>query len=113
VKRDGSREEFSREKAFESMRVACRKRPVRVETLRSAVERIERDLSGEFEDEVPTREIGRRVMRELSLIDTVAYVRFASVYEEFTTVEDFAGLIDRIEREESLAKFRALQESLL
>ncbi|MGV3614371.1 MAG: transcriptional regulator NrdR [Fimbriimonas sp.] len=112
VKRDGGREEFNREKAFESMRIACRKRPVSIETLREAVGRIERDLFQEVEDEVTTKEVGGRVMRELSTIDTVAYVRFASVYQEFETVADFAAMVEKVQQEEALAPFR-LQESLL
>ena len=98
VKRGGPREEFSREKCLNSMLIACRKRPVPVEALRAAVERIERDLFQEFEDEAPTRAIGERVMRELHELDTVAYVRFASVYREFETVRDFASIVEEMER---------------
>jgi transcriptional repressor NrdR len=97
VKRDGSREEFSREKCMSSMLVACRKRPVSVEDLRKAVGRIERDLFQEFEDEVATSEIGERVMNELRGIDQVAYVRFASVYREFETVSDFRAIVDSVD----------------
>jgi transcriptional repressor NrdR len=113
IKRDGTREEFSRDKVFDSMRIACRKRPVSVETLRTLSERIERDLYQDFEDEVTTKEIGARVMRELSPVDTVAYVRFASVYQEFDTVADFAALVDRVQHEQAVAPFRDLQETLL
>lgn len=112
IKRDGSREEFSREKVFDSMRIACRKRPVSVETLRLLSERIERDVYQEYEDEVTTREIGARVMRELAPVDTVTYVRFASVYQEFDTVADFAQVVEEVQREHSLAPFR-IQEALL
>jgi transcriptional repressor NrdR len=113
IKRSGARAELSREKIFDSMRIACRKRPVPVDILRTLSERIERDLYQDFEDEVTTREIGARVMRELAPVDTVAYVRFASVYQEFETVADFARLIEEVQREESLAPFRDLQEALL
>ncbi len=113
VKRDGSREEFDRNKVFESMRVACGKRPVSMDTLREAAGRIERDLFQEFEDEVATREIGNRVMRELASIDSVGFVRFASVYKEFETVDDFAEMVDQVQREKALAPFKELQESLL
>ena len=75
------------------MLIACRKRPVPVDVLREAVERIERDLFMEFEDEIPTRCVGERVLEELASIDTVAYIRFASVYREFDTVDDFAATI--------------------
>jgi transcriptional repressor NrdR len=113
VKRNGGREEFNRDKVFESMRIACRKRPIATETIKEAVGRIERDLFQEFEDEVPTKEVGGRVMRELATMDTVAYVRFASVYQEFETVADFAALVEKVQQEEALAPFRNLQESLL
>ena len=100
VKRDGTREEFDKEKVFESMRIACRKRPVSMDTLRSAAERIERDLFQEFEDETRSIAIGEQVMKELRLIDTVAYVRFASVYREFETVADFTSLVDAVRKTE-------------
>jgi transcriptional repressor NrdR len=93
VKRDGSREEFSRDKALHSMLVACRKRRIPIEDLKEAVERIERDLHQEFEDEIPTHQIGERVLRALAEIDAVAYVRFASVYREFETLEDFEQIV--------------------
>lgn len=113
IKRDGTRAEFSRDKVFDSMRIACRKRPVSVETLRVISERIERDIYQDYEDEVTTKEIGARVMRELAPIDTVAYVRFASVYQEFETVTDFAHLIEQVQRDQSSAPFVGLQETLL
>lgn len=76
------------------MLTACGKRPVPLEVVRDAAERIERDVYQEFEDEVPSAEIGERVMRELQLIDTVAYIRFASVYKSFATLQDFAKLVE-------------------
>jgi transcriptional repressor NrdR len=94
VKRDGSRAEFDRDKVLRSMTVATRKRRIPIEDLRAAVERIERDLHQCFEDEVATQEIGERVLRELWLIDTVAYVRFASVYREFETLKDFEEMLE-------------------
>jgi transcriptional repressor NrdR len=96
IKRGGAREEFSREKCLNCMLIACRKRPVPVEALRSAVERIERDLFQEFEDEAPSRALGERVMHELANLDAVAYVRFASVYREFETVQDFRDIVEQV-----------------
>ena len=95
-KRDGTREEFSREKCFNSMLIACRKRGISVDILRASVERIERDLFQEFEDEAPTQTIGDKVLAELFEIDSVAYVRFASVYKQFDTVSDFQHIIDSV-----------------
>jgi transcriptional repressor NrdR len=94
VKRDGAREEFSREKTLNSMLIACGKRPVPFETVRDAAERIERDLFRECEEEVPSTAIGERVMSELLEIDQVAYVRFASVYKKFESVRDFREIVD-------------------
>jgi transcriptional repressor NrdR len=93
-KRDGSREEFDRDKCLKSMLIACRKRGISVDILRASVERIERDLFQEFEDEAPTTTIGEKVLQELFAIDSVAYVRFASVYKEFETVKDFQKVIE-------------------
>lgn len=96
IKRNGSREEFSREKVLDSMRLACRKRPVSMEALREAGARIEVDLFQEFDEEVPTHAIGEAVLLALMEIDTVAYIRFASVYKEFATVSDFKRMIESV-----------------
>lgn len=90
VKRDGSRQEFSRDKLLTSMVLACGKRPVPVEALHSGVAQIERNLYHEWEDEVPSTAIGERVMDVLKDIDPVAYIRFASVYREFESADDFS-----------------------
>ena len=94
VKRRGDREEFSREKVLGSMLTACGKRPVGFDVVRDAAERIERDVFQEFEDEVRSTDIGERVMRELMTIDSIAYVRYASVYREFATISDFRNIVD-------------------
>ncbi|MDX2065550.1 MAG: transcriptional regulator NrdR [Fimbriimonadaceae bacterium] len=97
VKKDRMREEFDREKLLNSMLIACRKRRIPIEDLREAVARIERDLFIEADEEVPTQAIGERVMRELRRIDPVAYVRFASVYRDFESTEDFHRLVEDLE----------------
>jgi transcriptional repressor NrdR len=96
VKRDGSREEFSRDKVLNSMVLACRKRRIPMEVLRDAVDRIERSLFMEVDDEVETPRIGDRVLGELHEIDPVAYVRFASVYRDFESIRDFQAVINDI-----------------
>jgi len=78
------------------MLVACRKRRISVDILRPSVEKIERDLFQEFEDEITSQQIGEKVMIELFKIDSVAYVRFASVYREFETVDDFKRVVESI-----------------
>lgn len=109
VKRRGERQEFSREKVLGSMLTACGKRPVPFDVVRDAAERIERDLFLEFEDEVPSTEIGERVMQALMAIDTVAYVRFASVYREFATLEDFSRIVEAFD-EPSTVSNKATQD---
>ncbi len=95
VKRDGTRQEFLGEKVLNSMILACGKRPVSVDVLRNTASKIEQDLVQEHDDEVPSTEVGERVMRALREIDTVAYVRFASVYQEFESLSDFSTILKR------------------
>lgn len=94
IKRGSGREEYSREKVLNSMLLACRKRRVSIESLREAVGRVERSLFKDFEDEVPSTVIGDHVLRELYEADEVAYVRFASVYQDFETVGDFKKIVE-------------------
>ncbi|MBX3120355.1 MAG: transcriptional regulator NrdR [Fimbriimonadaceae bacterium] len=100
VKRDKTREEFQREKVLNGMAIAAGKRPVSAEAIRAAAERVERDLFQEFEDEVSSEEVGERVMAELERLDTVAYIRFASVYRKFDTVDDFKRIVSHMDRAE-------------
>ena len=93
VKRDGGRVEFDAAKLRSSMMLALRKRPVSIEQVDAALERIqEKLLSGTLREVPPTR-LGELVMRELKRIDKVAYVRFASVYRSFEDVDEFRQLI--------------------
>lgn len=93
VKRGAGREEFDREKLLSGMVTACHKRPVALEQLREAALFIERDLFDLCEDDVPSSEVGDRVMAALNSLDRVAYVRFASVYHEFEEPEQFAETV--------------------
>jgi len=80
------------------MVVACRKRPVPLQSLREAADRIERDLFDLMEPEVHSTEVGDRVMRELLMLDAVAFVRFASVYREFDSPAEFAEIVDTVRK---------------
>ena len=93
VKKDGTREDFALAKLRGSMQLALRKRPVSVEQLDAAVERIQDKLLNSGAREVATTRLGELVMRELKRIDKVAYVRFASVYRSFEDVDEFRQLI--------------------
>ena len=89
IKKDGRREPFDRHKLLAGLVKASEKRPVSMDDLEVLVDELERELSQHFEREVPSKEIGERVMRRLHALDPVAYVRFASVYREFKDVEQF------------------------
>lgn len=96
IKRDGKYEEFSREKVMNSMIVACRKRPVTMDRLRAAAEWIEKEIFQAHDEEVPSTAIGERVMEHLRFLDQVAYVRFASVYREFQSIDEFKHLVESV-----------------
>jgi transcriptional repressor NrdR len=87
VKKDGRREPFDRAKILSGLKKACSKRPVPVEVLESAADKIERSLEA-GEKEIPSSKIGDAVMDALRDIDEVAYVRFASVYRSFRDVNE-------------------------
>lgn len=89
VKKDGSREEFSREKVLRGLIRACEKRPVPLEVLEELVFSIEKDLRRIGNAEVKSEEVGEMVMEGLAAIDEVAYVRFASVYRQFKDITVF------------------------
>ncbi len=93
VKKDGARVEFDPAKLRSSMMLALRKRPVSVEQVDAALERIQEKLLASAAREVASSRLGELVMRELKRIDKVAYVRFASVYREFEDVDAFRQLI--------------------
>jgi transcriptional repressor NrdR len=93
VKKDGTRADFELAKLRASMALALRKRPVSVEQIDAAVERIQEKLLNSGAKEVTSTRLGELVMRELKRIDKVAYVRFASVYRSFEDVDEFRQLI--------------------
>src|ERR1700684_1053692 len=98
VKKDGSRTEFDRRKIAASMRLALRKRPVAAYAIDAAVARIEYQLLGSGEREVHSERLGELVMDELRQLDTIAYVRFASVYRRFEDVSEFEDVIEEFRR---------------
>jgi transcriptional repressor NrdR len=93
VKKDGTRAEFDLSKLRASMTLALRKRPVSVEQIDAALERMQEKILNSGAREVPSTRLGELVMRELKRIDKVAYVRFASVYRSFEDVDEFRQLI--------------------
>ncbi|OXM84333.1 transcriptional regulator NrdR [Paenibacillus rigui] len=89
IKKDGSREEFSREKMLRGLIRACEKRPVSVEQLDMIVSQVEKEIRNTASAEVDSREIGEIVMGQLYPVDEVAYIRFASVYRQFKDINMF------------------------
>lgn len=98
IKSDGGREAFSETKLRNGMLRALEKRPVETREIERAIRRLLRDISSVEEAEIPSSLLGEWVMRELSRLDQVAYVRFASVYKRFEDVQAFRDLIERLER---------------
>jgi len=98
VKKDGSREEFSREKILRGLIRACEKRPVSLETLENMVAEVERELRNELKSEVDSREIGEKVMEKLYHVDEISYVRFASVYRQFKDINVFINELSELLR---------------
>ena len=100
LKRDGRREEFSREKLLSGIRKACQKRPVSPKTIEDLLERIVMEVTDSYEREVSAEVIGKLVMDGLRQIDDVAYVRFASVYRRFQEATDFVQEVKKLEAKE-------------
>jgi transcriptional repressor NrdR len=98
VKTDGRRVPFDREKLARSIRVALRKRPVDEDRLERLVNGIQRRIESEVESEIPSRKIGEIAMETLRDVDQVAYVRFASVYQNFREAKDFRALLGALDK---------------
>lgn len=96
IKSDGGREPFDREKVHRGLARACEKRPVSKDRLDELVATLETELRNRLVNEIPSREIGEWLMRELAELDEVAYVRFASVYRRFTDGSQFAEELRRL-----------------
>lgn len=97
AKKGGKREPFEREKLERSVVIACRKRPVDPARIERLVSGIQRQLETQGESEIEADTIGQMVMDGLKALDPVAYIRFASVYKDFTEAkdfEDFAGTVN-------------------
>ena len=96
VKRDGSRQTFDRVKLINGMVRACEKRPVSLAQLEKIADEIEQELQSALEREISTVDIGEMVMRRIKEVDEVAYVRFASVYRQFTDINTFMNEIKQL-----------------
>ena len=99
VKKDMRREPFNASKMKEGLIHACQKRPISMKDIDNIVEKVEKQVYAAGEDEISSRRIGEAVMAELKQLDEVAYVRFASVYRQFTDVSSFMDELNQLVRE--------------
>lgn len=96
IKRDGARQPFDREKIVRGLQQACGKRPIPESEKRRLIEEVEEGLYRDFDKEVESAEIGRRIAARLRDLDEIAYIRFASEYEKFTSVSDIMDTIEQL-----------------
>ncbi|SHJ44169.1 transcriptional repressor NrdR [Hathewaya proteolytica DSM 3090] len=96
IKRDLSREPFNRNKIISGIIKACEKRPVSRKQIEEIAEEVEKNLSNDMITEVNSEHIGELIMEKLKVIDEICYVRFASVYRQFTDVDTFIEEVNRL-----------------
>ncbi len=94
VKKDGRRERFDRQKVLDGLMLACQKRAVSASQMQTIVDRVETYVVDSPERERPTAAIGEQIMNSLRDIDSVAYIRFASVYRDFKDVDEFKAELE-------------------
>lgn len=112
VKKDGTREPFSRDKIQHGVIQSAQKRPVSSKDIEQSISRIEQQIRSEYENEVPSTVIGNLVMDELADLDEITYVRFASVYKSFKDVDEIEELLQQItKRVRSKKKSSRLDET--
>ena len=98
VKKDGSIEPFDREKIRRGIVKSCDKRPVSMAQIEEVVNSIEKNIYNSLAQEVTSQKIGEEVMRSLKSLDEVAYIRFASVYKQFTDIDNFIELLHKLKK---------------
>ena len=99
AKKNGEKRPFDRDKIFRSIMTAVRKRSISVEGVETLVNELVRKFEAFGENEIPTSIIGEEIMHQLSKLDQVAYVRFASVYKDFNDAKDFEKFIEQIKND--------------
>jgi len=96
VKKDGRREPFNRQKILQGIKLACQKRPISINQMEEFVRELEQSYQETGIREIPTSDIGEKVMAKLHEWDKIAYVRFASVYRDFKDVTEFMRELEKI-----------------
>jgi transcriptional repressor NrdR len=97
IKKDGSRQKYDKEKMKRGIILACKKRPVTIESIEDLISKVEQELRREGNVEISSEHIGNLVMKYLKELDDVAYIRFASIYKAFKTANDFKKEILKLE----------------
>ena len=100
IKKDNSRELFDPQKVRSGIIAACHKRPVTASQIEKVVSSVEQFAANSLQEEITTRQIGEMVMEELRKLDEVAYIRFASVYRQFTDIPSFMNELNRLLKEQ-------------
>lgn len=98
LKKNGERRMFDRDKLARSLSIALRKRPVTSEQVEQLITRVSQKLESMGESEIPSSLIGKTIMEELKKIDSVAYIRFASVYRDFREAKDFEDIVGELDK---------------
>ena len=96
IKKDGRREDFNPGKILEGVQKACQKRPVSLDQMEALVNKIEKYFQDSGDKEISAVSVGEKIVKELYQLDSVAYVRFASVYRDFKDVNEFMAELDDI-----------------
>jgi transcriptional repressor NrdR len=111
IKQNNQREPFSVEKLREGILRAVEKRPVSSEVVEQIISEVQQEISSKFTLEVPSKTIGKMVLERLFDIDAVAYIRFASVYYHYNSIEDFLTEIQKLKRAKK--KLRIKEQKVL
>lgn len=101
VKRDGRKEPYNRDKIISGLKRSLEKRPITDEDFKKLVSNIERSLQAERKSELTSEQVGRIIMKHLKKQDKIAYIRFASVYQEFPDIDKFQEELDKLIRRKS------------
>jgi len=96
IKKGGDRESYQKEKLLRGLLRACEKRPVSPQQLDDIIDSVEKHLADSIDREIPSSHIGQMIMEQLRVLDKVAYVRFASVYLDFKSTEEFMQELNQL-----------------
>lgn len=96
VKRDGRREAYNRDKMTNGLKKSCEKRPITDDRFKRLIHSIERDLQRFKKTEITSKQIGQTVMKNLKKVDSIAYIRYASVYESFKDAHEFRKELNKL-----------------